>query len=76
MEAAALYAYAMVRERDVICVAHVTNTMATDGDDIDKGEADAAHDALEVVAAIIERGSPLGRYETLESPPSGQAPRP
>ena len=55
MEAAALYAFATVRERDVVCVAHVTNTMATGGDDFEKGEADGAHDALEVVAAIIER---------------------
>jgi len=55
MEAAALYAFAEVRELDVICVAHVTNTMATAGDDFEKGEADGAHDALEVVAAIIER---------------------
>ena len=55
MEAAALYAFAEVRELDVICVAHVTNTMAIDGDDFEKGEADGALDALEVVAAIIER---------------------
>jgi len=55
MEAAALYAFSTVRERDVICVAHVTNTMATDGDDFEKGDADGAHDALEVVSAIIER---------------------
>ena len=55
MEAAALYAFGAVRERDVICVAHVTNTMATAGDDFEKGEADGAHDALDVVAAIIER---------------------
>ncbi len=55
MEAAALYAFAAARDFDVVCVAHVTNTMATDGDDFEKGEADGAHDALEVVAAIIER---------------------
>jgi uridine phosphorylase len=55
MEAAALYAFAAVRSFDVICVAHVTNTMATEGDDFEKGEADGAHDALELVAAIIER---------------------
>lgn len=55
MEAAALYAYATARRRDVICVAHVTNTMATDGDDFEKGDADGAHDALAVVAAIIAR---------------------
>jgi uridine phosphorylase len=55
MEAAALYAFATVTGRRIICVAHVTNTMATAGDDFEKGEADGAHDALEVVAAIIER---------------------
>ena len=37
MEAAALYAYATARERDVVCVAHVTNSMATTGDDFEKG---------------------------------------
>lgn len=55
MEAAALYAYATARHRDVICVAHVTNTMAIEGDDFEKGEADGAHDALDVVAAIVAR---------------------
>jgi uridine phosphorylase len=55
MEAAALYAFAAVHEFDVVCVAHVTNTMATEGDDFEKGEADGAHDALEVVAAVIDR---------------------
>lgn len=55
MEAAALYAFAEARGFDVVCVAHVTNTMATGGDDFEKGEADGAHDALEIVAAIIER---------------------
>jgi purine-nucleoside phosphorylase len=54
MEAAALYAFAVARHHDVICVAHVTNTMATSGDDFEKGEADGAHAALEVVAAIIK----------------------
>ena len=51
---AALYAYATARQRDVVCVAHVTNTMAAHGDDFEKGEADGAHAALEVVAAILE----------------------
>ena len=53
MEAAALYAYASATHRDVICVAHVTNAMAAAGDDFEKGEANGAVDALEVVAAII-----------------------
>ncbi|MGD9704637.1 MAG: nucleoside phosphorylase [Acidimicrobiia bacterium] len=55
MEAAALYAYATARNRNVLCVAHVTNSMATDGDDFEKGHADGAHAALELVAAIIDR---------------------
>jgi uridine phosphorylase len=55
MEAAALYAYATARNRDVLCVAHVTNSMATEGDDFEKGEADGAHAALEIVAAILDR---------------------
>jgi uridine phosphorylase len=53
MEAAALYTYAAACDRDVICLAHVTNTMATEGDDFEKGEADGAHDALEVVSRVI-----------------------
>lgn len=55
MEAAALYAFATALKRDVLCIAHVTNTMATDGDDFEKGAAGGAHDALELVAAIIGR---------------------
>ncbi len=54
MEAAALYAFAAVHGRDVVCVAHVTNTMATDGDDFEKGEANGALDALHLTAAIVE----------------------
>jgi uridine phosphorylase len=53
MEAAALYAYAAALGRDVICLAHVTNTMATEGDDFEKGEADGAPDALEVVGCVV-----------------------
>lgn len=53
MEAAALYAYAEARGRDVVCVAHVTNTMAVEGDDFEKGEADGAHDELDVLSAIV-----------------------
>lgn len=55
MEAAALYAFAAALAKSVLCVTHVTNTMATDGDDFEKGEANGAVDALELVAAIIGR---------------------
>jgi uridine phosphorylase len=51
MEAAALYAYATARQRQVVCLAHVTNTMATTGDDFEKGVDNGVHDALAVVRA-------------------------
>jgi uridine phosphorylase len=52
MEAAALYAYASARKRDVVCVAHVTNTMAAEGDDFEKGEQDGTNRILSVASAI------------------------
>jgi uridine phosphorylase len=55
MEAAALYAYAQARHRDVVCVAHVTNTMATEGDDFEKGDDNGTERILRLVTAIAER---------------------
>jgi uridine phosphorylase len=52
MESAALYAYAAARNRDVVCLAHVTNTMAVDGDDFEKGDANGAPAAIAMTAAI------------------------
>jgi uridine phosphorylase len=52
MEAAALYAYATARDRRVVCLAHITNTMAADGDDFEKGEENGVHDALAVARAV------------------------
>jgi uridine phosphorylase len=51
MEAAALYAFANARRCDVLCFAHVTNRMAVDEGDFEKGEADGASDSLDVIAA-------------------------
>ena len=51
MEAAALYAFARARGRDVLCFAHVTNRMAVVEGDFEKGEADGARDSLDVIAA-------------------------
>jgi uridine phosphorylase len=58
MEAAALYAYAQARHRDVVCVAHVTNTMATDGDDFEKGHDNGTERILRLVVAIANRCTP------------------
>lgn len=53
MEAAALYAFARAGRRDVLCLAHVTNTMAVAEQDFEKGEADGTVDALRVLEAIV-----------------------
>lgn len=52
MEAASLYAYAQATEQDLVCIAHVTNTMAVEGDDFDKGADAGTHRILAVVDAI------------------------
>jgi uridine phosphorylase len=56
MEAAALYAFARARRRDVLCFAHVTNRMAVVEGDFEKGDADGAHASLDVIAATAMRG--------------------
>ena len=52
MEAAALYAFARAARR-VLCIAHVTNTMAQAGPDFEKGEADGTVQTLRLLEAII-----------------------
>jgi uridine phosphorylase len=54
MEAAALYAFAKARNRPVICFAHVTNQMAQDEGDFEKGEADGAIDALRLIGRAAQ----------------------
>ncbi len=49
MEAAALYALAEAQQRDIICFAHVTNQMAQDGEDFEKGPDQGSHAALELI---------------------------
>ena len=63
MEAAALYAFAEVRKKPVLCLAHVTNQMAVSGGDFEKGEADGAYASLRVISDVarawreLQRGS-------------------
>lgn len=52
MEAAALYAFARARRRSVICFAHVTNRMAQDEGDFEKGVAGGAQGALRLIGAV------------------------
>lgn len=51
MEAAGLYAFAAAQRRAVLCIAHVTNRMAQDEGDFDKGEGEGAPEALRLVEA-------------------------
>ncbi len=54
MEAAALYTFARVRGRSVLCLAHVTNTMGQSHRDFEKGESDGTDDALKVLETIVK----------------------
>ena len=52
MEAAALYAFAKGRRANVLCIAHVTNTMGQAERDFEKGEADGTAESLAILAAV------------------------
>lgn len=54
MEAAALYTFARVRGKSVLCLAHVTNTMGQADRDFEKGESDGTVDALRVLETIVQ----------------------
>jgi len=58
MEAAALYAFARVRKRNVLCFAHVTNQMGQVDGDFEKGAANGATDALVVASRVAHRFRP------------------
>lgn len=55
MEAAALYAFAQVKGKAVICFAHITNQMAQIEGDFEKGRDQGSHDALEVISLTTKR---------------------
>lgn len=52
MEAAALYAVAAATDQNIVCLAHITNTMAVDGDDFEKGADNGFHASLAVATAV------------------------
>ncbi len=54
MEAAALYAFASAVGQNVVCLAHITNTMAVDGDDFEKGTDNGVSISL-VVASVVAK---------------------
>lgn len=54
MEAAALYAFAQVKDKAVICFAHITNQMAQIEGDFEKGRDQGSHDALQVIGLTAQ----------------------
>lgn len=52
MEASALYAFSQARQKPVICLAHVTNQMASIEGDFEKGIANGSQDALQLLAYV------------------------
>lgn len=53
MEAAALYAFAQARRRDVVCLAHVTNSMAQSMGDFEKGVEGGSIDSLNLIDFLL-----------------------
>lgn len=53
MEAAALYAFAKARNKNILCFAHLTNTMAQTEGDFEKGEEMGSLDTLELIRHTI-----------------------
>lgn len=58
MEASALYALARAKQFRVLCLAHVTNTPGSTGDDFEKGDADGTRDALMILATCVSALAP------------------
>ena len=55
MEASALYAFAEFKRKNVVCFAHLTNTMAQNEGDFEKGEAFGSIDTLNLLAYTIQK---------------------
>ena len=53
MEAAALYAFSEMKRKPVICYAHLTNTMAREGDDFEKGLENGSLASLKLISETI-----------------------
>lgn len=53
MEAAALYAFATAKAKDVICFAQITNQMGNIENDFEKGDAGGSIDALQVIVQVV-----------------------
>lgn len=55
MEASALYAYGLAKKKDVVCFAHITNSMAQNEIDFEKGIENGSLDSLNLVYYTIKQ---------------------
>lgn len=55
MEAAALYAFAKAKNKNVVCFAHLTNTMAQNVGDFEKGAENGSVSSLSLIKFVIDR---------------------
>jgi uridine phosphorylase len=55
MEAAALYAFAKAKNKKIICFAHLTNTMAQQEGDFEKGENFGSIEMLNLIEEVIKK---------------------
>lgn len=67
MEAAALLAMAEALNKRVVCLAHITNSMATCTDDFEKGGDDGNETALKICALALSALLEYGRRAQIES---------
>jgi uridine phosphorylase len=72
MEAAALYAFAQVKSKDIVCFAHITNTMAQIEGDFEKGIDQGSHDALAVIGMTAKRWLANTTSPTTDNPIQGE----
>lgn len=55
MEAAALYAFSEAKQKDIICLAHLTNTMAQAEGDFEKGEHFGSLATLDLLSFLLKK---------------------
>ncbi len=53
MEAAALYAFARARQKQVVCLAHLTNSMAQEKGDFEKGIENGSIASLDIIEFVV-----------------------
>jgi uridine phosphorylase len=68
MEASALLAMAEALDKRVICISHITNSMATRNDDFEKGGNDGKETALKICSTALAMSLEYGKGSLHESP--------